>query len=387
MTFSDYGSLVNAMKFNDHFQPKIKTPKVLGTGLIALDVVINTEFDRVPFFWAGGTCGNVMTILSSLGWDSYPVARLNGDSASRRVLDDLKFCQVSLNFACTETQAEPPIIIHTISKSRSGEARHRFSFNCPHCGAWLPNYKPVLASAAKKIITEINDQKVFFFDRLSRASIILAEESAKNGALVVFEPISIPDRKLFEEALSLTHILKYSGERFRESPVKEIDQQPLLEIQTLGSNGLKYRSNLKLIEQKDWQFIEGIKVNKVIDTAGSGDWCTAGIIDCLGREGFQGFENISIVELEDAIKFGQALGAWNCQFEGARGGMYQFAQEDHNLRLSNILATRKTSKQSFVILNSDLSNPIKIVSEQIDKQNIIVNNCQTINSQVNACCF
>jgi hypothetical protein len=85
MTFSDYGSLVNAMKFNDHFQPKIKTPKVLGTGLIALDVVINTEFDRVPFFWAGGTCGNVMTILSSLGWDSYPVARLNGDSASRRV--------------------------------------------------------------------------------------------------------------------------------------------------------------------------------------------------------------------------------------------------------------------------------------------------------------
>ena len=43
-------------------------PVVVGTGLVALDVVINSDVHRPPRLWAGGTCGNVLTILSYLGW-------------------------------------------------------------------------------------------------------------------------------------------------------------------------------------------------------------------------------------------------------------------------------------------------------------------------------
>lgn len=323
-------------------------PKVLGTGLIALDVVLNADHNREPYFWAGGTCGNVLTILSFLGWQSFPVARLNGDTASQRVLKDFKFWNVALDFAATEPTAETPIIIHTISRNRKGEARHRFSFNCPHCGAWLPSYKPVLASKAKEIATEATDHKVFFFDRASRSSITLAQESAKNGALVVFEPVSVSDPRLFQEALSVTHILKYSRERFRETPLAQFEGNSiLLEIQTLGEKGLRYRSWLPFAESKNWLSIESRKINQIKDTAGAGDWCSAGIIDYVGRNGLSEFYEISANELKSALIFGENLGAWNCQFEGARGGMYQLEEEDFELKLKDIISLERDKKQDF----------------------------------------
>jgi len=61
----------------------------LGTGLVALDVVINSDVHQPPRLWAGGTCGNVLTILSYLGWQAYPVSRLNEDTAAGYLMRDL----------------------------------------------------------------------------------------------------------------------------------------------------------------------------------------------------------------------------------------------------------------------------------------------------------
>ena len=54
------------------FDLAVQTPVVVGTGLVALDIVINSDVHRPPQLWAGGTCGNVLTILSYLGWHAYP---------------------------------------------------------------------------------------------------------------------------------------------------------------------------------------------------------------------------------------------------------------------------------------------------------------------------
>src|ERR1035441_567329 len=59
-----------------------------------------------------------------------------------------------------------------------------------------------------------------------------------------------------------------------------------------------------------------------MDAAGSGDWCTAGILDKLGKSGLRGLRTINRNMLNSALAYGQALAAWNCRFEGARGGMY-----------------------------------------------------------------
>src|SRR4051794_26004402 len=58
-------------------------PVAAGTGLVALDVVYSGDTAEPLGRWAGGTCGNVLTILSCLGWSSYPVARLADNAPAR----------------------------------------------------------------------------------------------------------------------------------------------------------------------------------------------------------------------------------------------------------------------------------------------------------------
>ena len=74
---------------------------IVGAGLISLDVLI-WDGQRVPIsYYVGGTCGNVMMILSHMGWDAYPIARLDGTKDGVRVtsLTRMVFPRTSLNHA------------------------------------------------------------------------------------------------------------------------------------------------------------------------------------------------------------------------------------------------------------------------------------------------
>jgi sugar/nucleoside kinase (ribokinase family) len=70
---------------------------VIGTGLVALDVVIPKGLEDDPQLRGGGTCGNVLTALAYLGWQSYPIARLSADGASKLVAADMKQWGVNLD--------------------------------------------------------------------------------------------------------------------------------------------------------------------------------------------------------------------------------------------------------------------------------------------------
>ena len=69
---------------------RTNTPVAVGIGLVALDVVLTDDKDQQPRYFAGGTRGNVLTILRYLGWRSNPVARLSPGAAADCLLDDLK---------------------------------------------------------------------------------------------------------------------------------------------------------------------------------------------------------------------------------------------------------------------------------------------------------
>jgi fructokinase len=71
-----------------------------------------------------------------------------------------------------------------------------------------------------------------------------------------------------------------------------------------------------------WQKLDAFEPGELKDTAGAGDWCTAGIIFQLAKSGVAGLEKTTAGELKHALTYGQALAAWNCRFEGPRGGMY-----------------------------------------------------------------
>jgi fructokinase len=255
------------------------------------------------------------------------VGRLSPGPAAERVLADLRHWKVSTNFLSVDAGGSTPIIIQRIGRRATGQLYHSFSWRCPVCGAHLPGYKPVLASVAQHMAGRLPSAQVFFFDRVSRGSLHLGRKASENGALVLFEPSGIGDPDLFREAWGLAHVVKYSHERLRDIADLELNPSEregiLLEIETLGEEGLRYRSRLPRSRSKGWATLAAFPVPELKDAAGSGDWCTAGLLNKLARGGLPALKKASSESLRQALCYGQALAAWNCGFEGARGGMYE----------------------------------------------------------------
>jgi sugar/nucleoside kinase (ribokinase family) len=313
-------------------------PAVVGSGLLALDIVLSEVSGAPAGYWAGGTCGNVLTALRYLGWNSYPVARLRSGAAADRILADLRRWGVSDRFVSTAGDGSTPVIVERITQGSSNVPRHSFSWRCPECGSQFPAFKAVLATVAEEIATAAAGAQVYFFDRATPGGILLARACAAHGALVVFEPSSIGNPALFHQAWETAHVVKYSHERLRELPEVNVAHSPLLQIETLGESGLRYRKVPRGGRNGEWIDIDAFKVDLIRDTAGSGDWCTAGIIERCGRAGAVGFANLKQDDLESAIRYGQALAAWNCGFEGARGGMYAVDVEAFRKQVGHVLA-------------------------------------------------
>ena len=317
---------------------QLSQPAVYGTGLFALDVVHSADESQPVRAWAGGTCGNVLTILSFLGWSAYPIARLNGDDASLQVKSDFLQWGVHLDFAECAPTCATPIIVQKIRRDKNGVPIHRFAWNCPHCGNWLPGFKPVTASNMSWILPEIREPKVFFMDRLSRAALSLATCAAEQGAIIVFEPSAKMDSRLLNEVLQLAHVIKYADQRIPDIEVVDCKNSSIqLEIQTFGEDGMRYRSNLPKARTKGWVHLPALHAPVLADTCGAGDWCTAGLISMIGAEGLKGFLQLNTIMLRSALKFGQALAAWTCGFEGARGGMYYIDKKTFDIQIQHIL--------------------------------------------------
>jgi fructokinase len=302
-----------------------RNPVVIGTGLVALDVVIPNDLVTDPYLCAGGTCGNVLTALAFLGWGSYPIARLSPDGASKQVSADLRHWNVKLDFVTFGNDGSTPVIIQHIRNDKNGDPTHSFSRKCPCCGAILPWYKPVRAVDVAELVPKLPRSQVFFFDRTSRGALSLAEQARDQGALVFFEPSASSDPKLLEAALKLAHIVKVSSDRIGRNKAVLTSTQPKIVIETQGSAGLRFRHPDSETERSKgkWHKMPPIPVESLRDTAGAGDWCTAGIIYMLGATGSRGIDELTLTEVRKAVEVGQAMASWACGFDGPRGGMYR----------------------------------------------------------------
>jgi sugar/nucleoside kinase (ribokinase family) len=311
---------------NNSFNKEIKFLKPEGTvtctgaGLIALDIIVNGSPSTPAKLCAGGTCGNVLSILSFLGWESNPIARLRNNGAYENLCKDLKQFDVKTALISNSQDGSTPVIIHRILKDKMGKPKHKFEFKVPETGAWLPQYKPVLKLSVDSIVNIQPKSNVFFFDRVSRSTVELAKHYKEQGSLIVFEPSSLKTEKNFLEALSIAHVVKFSNERIHN--YDQVFSSPIadLEIETLGKEGLRYR--LKSSKKIEWIEMTPYLINNAVDSAGAGDWCTAGIINQLGYNGAKSFYSATNSSVENALEIGQALGALNCSFFGARGIMY-----------------------------------------------------------------
>ena len=294
-------------------------PTALGTGLLALDFVVAT--DVPPFTCAGGSCGNVLAVLAHLGWMSYPIARLGDDGATEWLVSDLEGAGVSSEFIERGDGGSTPVIVQRVSEDGDGNPRHRFERVCPHCKAWFPSYKPVLVRRAAELTPELPEPKAFYFDRASAGSIALAQWSREQGALVVFEPSGWKDERLFRRAVEVSDVVKFAHDRMSAADGGDLDRilrasGVRLAVETRGAGGLRYRIGAR----GKWHELGSFRVGRAVDTAGAGDWTTAGLIFALSERG-DAAGPLRSQAVKEALQFGQALAAINCLFLSARGAM------------------------------------------------------------------
>lgn len=299
-------------------------PISVGAGFLALDwLLIGSDRVRPNEAYAGGSCGNVMSILAFLGWNSYPVARLGRDSRSEQVMADLRRFNVHTDFVVRKSTGTTPIIIVRIREQENGEFTRRFEWKHPSSGEWLPRYRPFPKTMAMEVSDQLPSAKIFYFDRAEPSSLLLAKAMQKQGAVVFFEPSSTHNLNLFSECLAVSDIVKYSSDRLPNPPQNPQCKSPRLEIQTLGELGLRFRLKMGTDTPGPWRHLEAYKVKESVDSTGCGDWCSAGLINQLCQNGRDEFFKLGENTVENALQFGQALAAINCKYMGARAPMYK----------------------------------------------------------------
>ncbi len=312
-------------------KPATSSPVCLGVGFLAADIVQGSAEDFVA---VGGSCGNVMAILAWLGWRSVPVARLGHDWAAKVIRKDLGGLGVFCGHISTEETVQTPIVIQRFVEGSDGQRTHRFSLTCPECGGWLPRYRPFTISQADTIIAKSKAPQTLFLDRVSPAALRIATWAREKGALIVFEPSSISDERQFQRAVDLCHVLKYSHDRLGHLRDLGGAQSPQIIVETLAENGLRVRW------RGQWSEIPAFEAPKFKDAAGSGDWCSAGLIHLVGTKGSAVFETLQKPRLLATLRFGQALAAINCGYESARGAMIALSRDQMTKALTALVSRK-----------------------------------------------
>lgn len=341
------------------FLPSNKRATCWGAGFVAMDVV---DVEGDAFVAVGGSCGNVMAILAWLGWTTKPVARLGADATGGFIREELRGLGVDVSYLTEEKRVRSPIVLQRFVMARDGTRTHRFSLTCPECGRWLPRHRPITLAQARPLICGDEVPDVFYFDRVSPASLQLAETARNRDALVVFEPLSVEDESKFQRAVDTCHVLKYSHERLGYLPDLSFAVSPALIVETCGKTGLRYRWGSR------WSQLDAFTLEDIVDAAGSGDWCTAMLIHHLGRAGAEFFVNSPKEAVEAALRDGQAAAAINCGFRGARGAMQVLALSELNERLLALDQNTPCSHPAEHAYGSKLRGPLMQYCDQCDTE-------------------
>lgn len=322
-----------------------KRPSICGLGLVAFDHVTDSTGKRLHS-QAGGTCGNVLTILGSLGWHSSPIARLRQDPVGRLVRSDLQRFGVDTSWIGLKPEVPTPVIIQKLLRDSAGIPFHCFSFYCPGCGGRLPRFQPIPINALREIVEHAKTFDVVFIDRISPSAFILAEEAFNSGALVFFEPSTSVTKRELERILQFTHVLKYSHERMHE--VISDDQDTLcLELQTLGRGGLRFRHRSRKTGMLEaWNHMNSYPLESLADSSGAGDWLSAGLIHLLSGDGRAQAKLLRLDDVTETLARAQRLAAWSCQFIGARGAMYYAPLDEIRRVLFDMKATMPVMRDS-----------------------------------------
>jgi|GEM_PF-553380 len=288
-------------------------PKILGTGLIALDIVLDSD-KKLLNYGLGGSAGNVLSILGSLGWSSSPIGKLGCDVAAEIILNEFRRLKANLDLIVQEHSSPTPVIYQHQLDWQSGRT-HKFSFACPICGVKRPWQAPNIDLPPPEVLDAIQPN-VVYMDRATTLGIQIAQYYKERNVMIFFEPSEVGnDPDLFRQALAVADMVKYADDRLEDLEVYD-RSKIFVEICTKGSAGLYFRAPSLA---SDWIELDAYSAPSVIDTSGAGDWCTSGLLYYLFKKDPScTISRVTYNRLNEALRFGQALSALNCMSTGAR---------------------------------------------------------------------
>ena len=280
---------------------------VTGTGFVVLDRIYA---DGRPAMEAlGGSCGNVLISLAMLSVKVAPIIALGNDDVGHRMVSQFADAGACTKYIRTRDEQASPILAQILDTALG---QHSFSFICPDTDKPLPRYRPIDEEDVAPARGALKSSCVFYVDRISQPIVEAMECAANGGSLVYFEPSSVGDRDLFARAVSAASILKFSSDRLHDDLAGIAIAENKIAIVTYGAQGLEIRRG------GDSCFSEAFAAPQVVDTSGSGDMVSVGIIDHIVSTRSTWTE-LALEILIDGIRAGQRLAAANCAYPGARG--------------------------------------------------------------------
>ena len=289
---------------------------IIGTGIFNLDIIVVREYPQWPEMRpfvekevlqeVGGTCGNVMCMLASMGWKVRPVACLDDSAEGRKITEDLKQFGCDCSFVSNTAGGGTTLLRCTHKKDAAGNHVMGVRAGSPGGSRFPKRHFLRARDEAPEFLAALkNAPAVFFFDDPAAGNRALARGLKERGALVYFEPSKVASNADLE-AVGLSDIIKFSDENVPD--VSFADAYPdKIFIQTMGPGGVR-------IKEKGgaWYVIEGVKNDAVVDTEGAGDTFTSAFINAVA-EG---------KTAADAARVALAMASRSVGFLGSKG-MFQ----------------------------------------------------------------
>lgn len=306
---------------------------VLGAGLVCVDIVHDRSSTKIM---NGGSCANVLSVLSQVGYDCSVLREKYSDPLESFLSSTLTTLRVKQIFY-KDSRTSVPRIIEDISG-----ADHSFYTVCPICGKKILTLRLPTKEDVVSVTEAVGNADVFYCDRSSSGLKHLMGIAHTHGSIVFYEPNSSRNLNSLLETALLSDIIKFSKDRVPmgiAERIRKSNSHVKLIISTDGAKGLTFSHRRENGEMSPWITIPSSFSGPIVDSSGAGDWLTAGFLsELLAKR-----EDLSLEKLynDDVISktmiSGMKYSQLCCAAIGAQGFFYtpEYSKEFNKLSSYN----------------------------------------------------
>ena len=297
--------------------------KILGSGIFNLDTIVVREYPQGPenrkFIEktvaeeVGGTCGNVMCMLSHFGWDAYPQVVLDTTEEGYRMAESMKDYGCNMRFVSNVEGGGTTLLKVTHKLEPDGSPKVSVRSGSPGGSRYPRRHFLRKRDEAPAFLAELDFvPDVFFFDDPAAGHRLMAKALREKGSLVYFEPSSMKEKKDFV-SVEVSDVVKFSDQNVPDVSFAEGRKDKLF-IQTLGSEGLRF--NLK---GAGWVKLPPVANGNVVDWEGAGDWTTSAFLNALAEADCLRLSDMTEDVVRTALEKAQKTASKSVSYMGSKG--------------------------------------------------------------------